>query len=137
VPWPSPDERWLVLPRKYGFDIRPTAGHDWKNLVLLNRGEFVPKSTIGVRMGNGGFAFTPDGNWLVYLDTDSAGKHAVFRVPLTGGKPERLADFSTDSFEASLSISPDGRRVVAESWEGLSGFETWSLENFIPVVTKQ
>jgi len=137
VPWASPDERWLVWPRGQGFDIRARSGGDWKSLVSLNSGGFIPKSTMGVEMGNGCFALTNDGNWLIYLDVDGERKHSLFRVSLAGGKPERLGDFPTESLDGLITISPDARKIISEAWDGRNGYELWSLENFVPPAAKK
>jgi len=120
----SQDERWLVRWDKQNIEIRPIAGGDWKRLVS-NKDLFT-----------GHVNFTADGNWLLYHDLDSAGKHSLFRVASAGGQPERLGDFPTSSESGSIEISPDGRQVIVASGEGGTGYELWSLENFVPPAPK-
>jgi TolB protein len=50
---------------------------------------------------------TPDGRWIVYTDISSE-QPTVWRVPIGGGRPERLTDVS----RRNPSVSPDGRMVA-------------------------
>jgi hypothetical protein len=115
----SQDERWLVRWDKQNIEIRPIAGGDWRRLVS-NKDLFA-----------GHVNFTADGNWLLYHALDSAGKHSLFRVASAGGQPEFLGDFPTNSLSGSLEISPDGSKVIVSA-ESETGYELWSLENFVP-----
>jgi hypothetical protein len=94
----SPDGRWLTRWIKQNIEIRPTSGGDWKSAVSF--GKELP-------MGTGHFNITPDGNWLLFHDLDSTGKHGLFRVATAGGAPERLGDFPTNSRLGS--IQTEGR----------------------------
>ena len=136
MPWLSADGRSLVWARNQGFETRPISGGPWKPVVSWHAGAFVPRSRMGVTLGNCRFTITPDGTRLLYQDTDSAGSPALFRVPLTGGSPERIGDFPSKRFDGSLTISPDGRRILSETWEGAGGLEVWSLQNFVPSGSK-
>ncbi len=120
----SPDERWLVRLDKQNLEIRPTSGGSWKSLVSL-------------RLSTGHINATPDGNWLLYQDEDFAGKYSLFRVATTGGHPERLGDFPTNSVSGNLEVSPDGRKIIVASGDYATGTELWSLENFVPPAPKQ
>jgi dipeptidyl aminopeptidase/acylaminoacyl peptidase len=121
----SQDERWLVRWTNQNIAIRPTAGGDWKPLVSLSKDVFT-----------GHVNFTADGNWLLYHDLDSTGKHSLFRVATAGGQPELLGDFPTNSLSGSLEISPDGSKVIVSAAESETGYELWSLENFVPPAPK-
>jgi len=121
----SPDEGWLIRWAKQNIDIRPAAGGDWKTLVSLSV--------------TGQLNATPDGNWVLYHDIDSAGKHSLFRVATAGGQPERLGDFPTDGLNGTLEISPDGSKIMVSAGENatsLASYEFWSLENFVPPAPK-
>lgn len=111
----SPDERWIVR-REQGrvVEIRPMSGGDWKPLISLRENQF---------------AFTQDGNWLIYHDTDGSGKDGLFRVATAGGDPERLGDFPAASTQGEIWISPDGRKLITDT---LNPRELWMLENFEP-----
>jgi hypothetical protein len=122
VGWVSQDERWLMGVDKQGLKIRPASGGDWKPLVSLD-------FTIQ-------FNTTPDGNWILYHGVDAAKKHGLFRVATVGGQPERLGDFPTNSRTGALEISPDGRKVMVSANDYETGYELWSLENFVPPAPK-
>jgi len=111
----SPDERWIARREKGKIEIRPMSGGDWKPLVSLG-------NTTQI-------AFTPDGNWLLYHDVDTAGKQSLFRVATAGGQPERLGDFPIASNYGYLWISPDGQKIIADA---RNPPELWLLENFEP-----
>jgi len=118
----SQDERWLMGMDKQGLKIRPASGGDWKPLVSLD-------FTIQLNT-------TPDGNWILYHGVDAAKKHGLFRVATAGGQPERLGDFPTNSLTGALEISPDGRKVMVSADDYETGYELWSLENFVPPAPK-
>jgi Tol biopolymer transport system component len=123
---PSPDERWLIRHSYHSLDIRPMSGGDWKPLVSANTNTQhvdAPRPT----------GFTADGNWLLYYDTDAAGKKSLFRVPLAGGHPERLGEFPGGGDNGFMRLSPDGRQLMAEIWNP-NQYDLWVLENFVPSV---
>jgi len=122
----SPDERWLIRAANWPqLEIRPTSGGDWRPLVSFGKGFFT-----------GDVNFTADGNWLLYHDVDSTGKHGLFRVPTAGGQPERLGDFPTNSPDGTLEISPDGSKIMVSAGEYANEYELWSLGNFVPPAPK-
>jgi hypothetical protein len=47
----------------------------------------------------------------------------------SGGRPERLGDLPNARKFESLSISPDGQKIIADT---LAPAELWLLENFEP-----
>ncbi|HEX5835926.1 MAG TPA: hypothetical protein VFY34_18825, partial [Pyrinomonadaceae bacterium] len=51
-----------------------------------------------------GIALSPDGN-SIYLTANDRGKEPVFRIPMTGGTPQKLI---ADVFASSLQITSDG-----------------------------
>ena len=121
---PSPDERWLIRHSYRSLDIRPMSGGDWKPLVSTNTN---PQNTSMPRATG----FTPDGKWLLYYDTDTAGKKSLFRVLLAGGHPERLGDFPGSGDYGFMRLSRDGRQLMAEIWNPYQ-YDLWVLENFVP-----
>ncbi len=127
----SPDERFLIRSGARGLELRPTLGGDWIPLAALG------KEALAAGNGNGHYAFTPGGNWVVYHDKDSAGKQSLFRVSMAGGKPERLGDFPSSSYFGNLEISPDGRKIISVSGDYDTGDELWSLENFVPRTSRK
>ena len=123
IPLISPDERWLFRWHRQNIEIHPMPGGEWKFLFPLKLG---PSN------------FTPDGNWIVYHDVDSAGKDSLFRIPTVGGTPERLGDFPTHTALGlgTLAISPDGSKILVSAGDE-TGYELWLLENFVPPAPKQ
>ena len=76
-------------------------------------------------------AVSPDGTWVVYqqTDTDPASYKRVtglWRVPVKGGTPERIADLA-DASENSPAFSPDGRRLYFLSSKS-GGDQLWVLD---------
>jgi hypothetical protein len=122
----SSDERWLTRldMQKQILELRPTSGGNWETLV----NKILP---------TGQFATAPDGNWLIYHYVDSAGKHGLFRVPTAGGQPERLGDLPTNSRSGTLEVSPDGSKIMVAAGDYKTGYELWSLENFVPPAPKR
>jgi hypothetical protein len=118
----SLDERWIAQLNKGAIEIRPMQGGSWRRLVSR-------RTEIG---GQG--AFTPNGEWFLYHDQDSAGKRGFFRVSTAGGEPERLGDFPGGSMNGLLWISRNGRKIVAETLN--TGPEFWVLENYVPQAAK-
>jgi len=88
-------------------------------------------------MKGGQFDVTPDGNWIYFHGADPYGKNGLFRVATGGGTPERLGDFPVQSISGTMKISPDARKVIASVFDSSNGFETWSLENFVPAEAKR
>jgi serine/threonine-protein kinase len=56
---------------------------------------------------------SPDRKWLVY-DSDLEGNADIYRMPLAGGRPERLTTHRADDFAPAL--SPDGREIAFHSF---------------------
>jgi hypothetical protein len=120
----SPDERWVAQLNKGAIEVRPMQGGSWRRLVSR-------RYEIG---GQG--TFTPDGEWFLYHDKDSAGKDGFFRVSTAGGEPERLSDFPSGNMTGNnLWISPNGRRLIAEAVK-TGPIELWILENYVPQAAK-
>jgi Tol biopolymer transport system component len=112
----SPDERWVIS--SGDFAIRALSGGDWRRLAAL-------------RAPTGLVAFTPDGDWILFHNSDSSGNH-LFRIPTAGGTPEPVGDSPCKSPIGSLHISPDGHKIVAVCFNADSTRELWKLENFEP-----
>jgi len=57
-----------------------------------------------------GLRFSPDGNYLYFVRSDpgNAELRYLYRAPLLGGTPERLAE----DVDSNITFSPDGRRVA-------------------------
>ena len=61
-----------------------------------------------------GIRVSPDGRWLLY-DSDVSGTSNVYRMPLSGGEPERLTHGPFDAFRGVL--SPNGKELVYHSYQ--------------------
>ncbi|MFL5562626.1 MAG: protein kinase domain-containing protein [Gemmatimonadaceae bacterium] len=78
-----------------------------------------PGSTAGaVQLTSGnqtveGIRVSPDGRWLLY-DSDVSGTSNVYRMPVSGGEPERLTRGPFDAFRGVL--SPNGKELVFHSY---------------------
>lgn len=60
-------------------------------------------------------SFTPDGNYVVYLEHDLAGVWALYRVAAQGGAPQRVVEAVDDSpwsNRKDASFTSDGNRVA-------------------------
>lgn len=60
----------------------------------------------------------------------------MFRVAAPRGAAERLGDFPTNSPHGTMEISPDGSKIVISAGEYETGYELWSLENFVPPASR-
>ena len=58
---------------------------------------------------------SPDGKWVYYSDDSNGGK--LTRLPVEGGKAERLSEFPGYGFD----ISPDGKVAVLETYSDAKG----------------
>jgi Tol biopolymer transport system component len=120
---PSSDDRFVIGSGDAELSVRGVSGGDWKPLV---HGKCWP------------FSPTPDSKAVIYVTADETGRRALFRVPIDGGKPQRLGDVPIENDEKKLWprpyqglwISPDGRCVLLVSV--LNNWDLWLLDNFIP-----
>ena len=119
----SHDERLLYRTRLRSLEVRPISGSAWVRLATISSNETFIDST-------------PDGNWIYYRDRDAAGKPALFRVATSGGPAERMGDFP-EGEAGIMRISPDGSKVVVSLYSASNGYETWSLENFVPTEARR
>jgi dipeptidyl aminopeptidase/acylaminoacyl peptidase len=65
--------------------------------------------------------FSPDGAWLAFV-TDRTGTPQLWRIPASGGTPQRLTDHDR---VGAYRFSPDGRRIAYGADVG--GSELWQL----------
>lgn len=83
------------------------------------------------------FAWTPDGNEILFVKDVSSGKGRqaceLWHVPAEGGEPQKF-DIAMEGTHR-LSIHPDGNRIAFHS--GKSRAEIWVMENFLPEEKKE
>jgi Tol biopolymer transport system component len=118
----SPDGKSIVRLLDGTVSIRPAAGGDWKPLASGVTPKIPP-------------VFLPDGKWILYQAVDSAGRAGIFRVPTTGGNPERLGDLPNNGPPATFVFSPDGLKALAVT-EKPAQYGLSLLENFVPPIKK-
>jgi imidazolonepropionase-like amidohydrolase len=93
----SPDGRTIVFAALRRLYVVRRAGGMSRPLVLQPEGQFHP-------------AISPDGRWVAYVTWhDTAGGH-LWRLPLTGGTPERLS--AAAGLYERPTWSPDGRTIA-------------------------
>jgi eukaryotic-like serine/threonine-protein kinase len=107
----------LTSPKQDGVSIFPSSCADGRYVVATIVGRGNAKAETIWRMDSGGGNFKQlsdghrdwypvcslDGKWLYYSDISNGGK--LTRVPLDGGKPERISDLPA----YQVDISPDGK----------------------------
>lgn len=118
----SKDENWLARRKNKIADVevRPGSGGTWSTLAF------------GVSSA-GHVAFTPDSD-QIFFTVDEADKRSLFRVAVRGGAPERLGDYPSKGGGGTMSISPDGKNILAVLYE--SNPDLSILENFVPSASR-
>ena len=74
---------------------------------------------------------TADGAWVYFDGLETTGAHAIFRVPIAGGIPERVTPSSHANEFRWPSLSPDGTRLAYSS-----GFTPYVLDLRTGVATQ-
>jgi Tol biopolymer transport system component len=121
---PSFDGRFLLrVIYGDGMSVRPMAGGEWKTLVS------------GVKGLSSAIDTTHDGNFTFYTANDSEGRPGLFRLSTAGGKPERVGDLPSRTFQGTFYFSADGRQILATD-TGSNKYDLWVLENFEPAAKK-
>ena len=123
----SPDGRQLALlirePKERILKLMPSTGGEAREIYRFEQ--------IGLQ--NISIAWTPDGKHIIHSKQEPAldAKYELWQVSVESGKSKKIG-LAMHKFQ-SLSVHPDGRRVVFSSW----GFkpsksEVWVIENFLP-----
>ena len=111
----------LTSAQQYGLGSEASACADGRHVVFSLFGHGGARATSVWRMDAGGgnlkqlsdgkrddFAVcSPDGKWVFYVDFYNGA--TLHKVPLDGGKPERLAELPS---YGSFDISPDGKTIA-------------------------
>jgi hypothetical protein len=104
------------------LSVRSMPDGDWKTLVSGAKGLSVTYDT------------SRDGNWAFYYAYDATGKSGLFRVPISGGEPQRLGDLPSETFHGNFYFRPDGRQILGIDFN--YKYDMWVQENFEPSVKK-
>jgi len=59
--------------------------------------------------------FTQDGQYIIFSTDFDLELANIYRIPITGGAPERLSNYS--GYDGAPSISPDGTKIIFESFD--------------------
>jgi hypothetical protein len=121
--FPVIDGRLFIRFKDETLAVRPISGGDWRTLAS------------GLKWQHIAPVATPDGNWVLYMDKDAAGKLGIFRVPAAGGPPQMIGIPPTEDYPGLLYFSPDGRQVLFLN-AGSRNNDLWILENFEPSAKK-
>jgi eukaryotic-like serine/threonine-protein kinase len=132
----------LTSPQQEGVAFQPSACADGRYVVTALGGHGGGRTVNVWRMDAGGGNLkqlsdgkldqvpicSPDGKWVYYSDLSSGAK--LTRVPLEGGKPEKLSEFPAYGFD----ISADGRVAAFATFQPSSPKQQLAL---LPVDSPQ
>jgi Tol biopolymer transport system component len=112
--WLSPDGRWIAIrvsnDQSSSLEIMPATGGASKVLLQNHEPNFRPR----------GGTWSADGQYVLFVRGS-----ALWRVPVSGGEPEKL-NISVPGM-ADISLSPDGHRLVIGVLDIKE--EIWSMRN--------
>jgi len=115
-----------ITVRNHGYDASPIYTHDGKliiyrsqatpgfeadrwRLMAYNRATGVSvELTKGFDLQVEGVTLAPDGN-SVYITANDRGKEPLYRLPITGGVPQKVVP---NVFASNVQITPDGQKFV-------------------------
>jgi len=119
------------------FDVVVDLNTNLHGLLSIpeNGGDPVTLSTYNVVSGwrFKRVAVSPDGKHIYISALDSTGLRLLCRIPVSGGKPEKIWQAKTH-FIAGLSIHPEGKKIALSLWE--PGTEIRAIENLTTEVDK-
>ena len=99
------------------YAVYASSANVWAMPIPTGRRPASAASAVQITSGNQtveGVRVSPDGRWVVY-DSDLSGNSDVYRVPATGGEPERLTRGPVDEFRGAL--SPSGEELVYHTFQ--------------------
>jgi len=118
----SPDGRHLAFSR-----IGPLAGSQTLMVLPTSGGE--ARELLSARSIEA-LDWTPDGRVLVKGNLDDSPESGLWRIPLDGGKPQKVGSAGNNLGMFGASIRPDGREI-AYTTGIISMGEVWVMENFL------
>jgi tricorn protease len=91
---------------------------DRKELCVLDldskQERLLASGFIGGGFGFGGFAWSPDSNWIAYANSEDRALRNVYVVPAAGGAPRPIS-FLANTSVSSIEFSPDGKFLLFET----------------------
>lgn len=116
----SPDGKQLAAldrqPKSAGIMVKPLEGGDWKTLATLEGTGYMYLHWL------------PNGDLL--FGREGLPDSSIFRLPASGGAPQKIADLKSLEHVHEIKVSPDGRQLLFQSY--VNNIEFWALENFLP-----
>jgi len=101
----SPDGQFIA----YRAMARPGYESDKESLILYERKTGATRDLTGaVDVSVGEMLWLPDSSGL-YFNTDEKGRNALYRVAISGGKPEKVLDGVTFG---AMSLLPGGKTLI-------------------------
>jgi Tol biopolymer transport system component len=102
---------------RVAYAVYTSSANVWAMPIPTGKRPASAASAVQITSGNQtveGVRVSPDGRWVLY-DSDLSGNSDVYRVPVTGGDPERLTRGPMDEFRGAL--SPSGKELVYHTFQ--------------------
>ncbi|MBI4908021.1 MAG: PD40 domain-containing protein [Acidobacteria bacterium] len=129
----SPDGRYIVTANRnalgmfLAMQLVPVTGGEPRVLLDPKHEAFGPL-----------LVWAPDSRWFITrgMKRTSDGKAELWRVPIDGGQPVKLAGSVDFMAQGTFALHPDGRQVLFQVKVERRPQEVWVLENFLPVLSE-
>jgi Tol biopolymer transport system component len=106
----SPDGKWLAY---------AIVEEGQRSLWLQQASVAGSSKQIAASVGNMGFGFSPDGNYIYYTSYDGGPSSTLYQLPVLGGTPRKMIS----GIYGYPAFSPDGKQAAYDLFDG----ETESL----------
>ncbi len=127
---------WSPDGEKLAYSVKPKQSPNYEIDVIeiLTKKVTHLTSNTPASLSNSVAAWSRDGKWIVYNQSNAAGKDSnIFIVSATGGKPANLTAHEGEKNFVATDISPDGKTVLLTS-NADNGYENAAL---LDVATKK
>jgi Tol biopolymer transport system component len=116
--WPrvSPDGKWIALEVTIGHPTRRTIA-----VLPAAGGPVITRVKIDSWTPSMPFQWTRDGKALLYVRDGNGASNNVWRLPLAGGKPVPVTNFTGDEEIYWFDLTADGRQLACV--RGVSAFD--------------